>query len=162
GMVVAWGMHVRGPQWFFTGRDEVALPGRYEVTAQDVGELLLVLGHRLGGDPPRTVPPPEAEVGLQEEAPSPDLSGWITRPLTRPHLPNWCGGCGGPRDDTLSVQVLAPGDRLMGPLLGGMRTVALPVPVCEACKAYIEQRQRQGGTLGLIAGAVLGTALGIG
>ncbi len=154
GMVVAWGLQVRGPQWFFTGRDEVALPGRYEVAAQDVGELLLVLGHRLGGDPPRTVPPPEAEVGLHEEPAAPDLSGWITLPLTRLHLPNCCARCGGPRDDTLSVQV--------NPLLGGMRGVVLPVPVCESCKAYIEQRQRSGGTLGLIAGAVLGTAVGIG
>jgi hypothetical protein len=162
GMVVAWGLQVQGPQWFFTGRDEVALPARYEVTAQDVGELLLVLGHRLGADPPRTVPPPEAEAAPLEEKAPPDPAGWITLPLTRLHLPNCCSRCGGPRDDTLRVQVRARGDWLLGLFLGGLRGVELPVPVCEACRDYIVQRGRNGGSLGLVVGAALGTALGVG
>src|SRR5262245_33630543 len=121
GMVVAWGRQAHGPQWCFTGRDEVVLPARYEIAAQDIGELLLVLGHRLGAEPPRTTPPPEAEAVPADDRPSPDPAGWITVPLTRLRLPPCCARCGGPRDDTLRVQVMARGDWLFGLLLGGPR-----------------------------------------
>lgn len=160
-LVLAWGMQVKGPQWFFTGRDEVALPARYEIAAGDVGELLLVLGHRLGSEAPRITLPPEAEIAPPKQPP-PDPTGWITLPLTRLQLPPCCARCTGPRDDTLQVQVYARGDWILGLLLGGMRAVAVSVPVCEPCKEYIVQGQRVGGVIGLGLGAGVGTALGVG
>jgi hypothetical protein len=162
GMAIAWGRAVSGPQWYFTGSDEIVLPARYEIQAQDIGELLLVLGHRLGETAPKTTPPPEAEIVPDHTIPALDPSGWMTLPLTRLQLPPCCARCGGPRDDTLRVQVLARGDWVLGILIGGPRAIELPVPVCEPCKEFINQKQRNGGSLGLAVGAALGTAVGVG
>lgn len=160
GIVVAWGRKVAGPQWMFTAHDEVVLPARYEVSSQDIGELLLVLGNRLGKEPPREEPPPEFDdspTGVLAEA---DPTGWITLPLTRLRLPPCCARCGGPRDDTLRMQVMARGDWVMGIFLGGARAIELPVPICESCKEYLAARQRQAGAWGMALGATLGTAVG--
>jgi hypothetical protein len=158
GMVIAHGRQVAGPQWAFTGQDEVLLPARYEITEQDVGELLLLLGGRLGQDLP-----PSAPATADEPDPRPaelDPTGWFTIPLARLKLPPCCASCGGPRDDTLHVQVMARGDWLFGPLLGG-RAIDLPVPVCETCRERIARRQRTGGAVGFAVGALLGAGAGI-
>jgi hypothetical protein len=162
GMTIAWGRNVQGPQWYFTGHHEVSLPGRYLVTAQDVGELLLVLGHRLGSDPPRSTPPPEAHVAPLPTLESPDPSGWIRMPVTRLQLPNHCARCHGPRDTTLPLPVRAPGDWVLGFFLVYTRAIEIPIPICESCKEYIERRQRNGGSLGLVVGAILGVGIGVG
>jgi hypothetical protein len=160
GMVIARGMQVRGPQWFFAGPAEVTLPARYEIVEQDVGELLLWLGGQLGQELPRE-PAVEADLDGAIEPIEPDPEGWVTVPLVRLRLPPCCASCGGPRDDTLRVQVRARGDWLLGPLLG-VRAIEVAVPVCMTCRARIAGRQRMGGLVGLALGSFLGTALGAG
>jgi hypothetical protein len=159
GMVVAHGLQVSGPQWLFNGHGQVTLPARYEITAQDIGELLLWLGNQLGKDLPRNPPPPEAELPETIEVQVPDPEGWLTLPLVRLRLPSCCAGCGGPRDDTLPVAVRARGDWLWGPLFGA-RTIEVGVPVCAACRDRIANRQRGGGLLGMALGVLFGTLAG--
>lgn len=161
GMVIARGRQIRVPQWRFTGPDEVVLPARYEVSASDVGELLLLLGHRLGGELPGHVPPPEADIPAPEAPLPDDPTAWFTVPLTRLKLPPCCARCGGPRDDTLRLRVTARGDWLLGFFLGGARGVELPVPVCDPCKERLVGQQRNGGYVGLAIGAILGTGAGL-
>jgi hypothetical protein len=158
GTVAARGTQVRGPQWFFTGRGEVVLPARYEIAAQDVGELLLWVGGRLGRELPRE-PPPELTDEPPDDPPEPDPAGWVTLPLTRLWLPPCCARCGGPRDDTIKVPVRARGDWLLGPLMGA-RVVEVGVPVCTRCRDTLVARQRTGGMTGLVVGAFLGGAAG--
>ncbi len=162
GVVLAWGRAVTGPQWRFSGHDEVVLPGRYEINSLDIGELLLVLGHRLGSQPPREKPPFDAEP-LPESEPSimTDTAGWITLPLTRLRLPQCCSRCAGPRDDTLTLRVTPRVDWVVGIFLGGVRGIEVPIPVCTPCKELIEARQRRGGFLGLGIGMLFGVALGL-
>jgi hypothetical protein len=159
-MVIAYGLQVRGPQWAFNGRDEVVLPARYEITASDVGELLLFLGGRLGRELPAAPPPPEAELPPLEPPAAPDPAGWFTVPLTRLRLPPCCARCEGPRDDSLPLPVVPRGDWLTGPLLGGLRQYQVLVPVCEPCRDAILRRQRANTALGLVVGGVLGATAG--
>ena len=51
--VVAHGAAVRSPQFRFLGKEEIVLTGRYEVASNDVGQLLLQIGQRLGYQLPR-------------------------------------------------------------------------------------------------------------
>ncbi|MFO0879711.1 MAG: hypothetical protein U0840_20380 [Gemmataceae bacterium] len=161
GMDVAFGRNVDAPQFHFSGRDEIILPARYEISALDIGELLLVLGHRLGSEPPRDPPPHDAEMLEPAAVATTDPSGWITLPLTRLRMPTCCARCGGPRDHTLKLQISAPGDWALAVLPGGPRGIEMLVPVCEVCKDVIESRQRRGGFLGMALGAVIGTAVGV-
>lgn len=155
GFVVARGAEVFAPQWSLRNREEVVLPGRYEIAASDIGELLLVLGNRLGRElPPGPLlyhedPPPKEE--LSEEA----LADWFTIPLTRMRLPHCCSRCGGAQEDILPLRVSAAGDWLLA-LVMGVRSMEIPVPVCEPCRDGILARQRAGLTLGVIVGALLG------
>jgi hypothetical protein len=160
GMVVARGLLVQGRQWFFVGRSEVTLPGRYEIAAEDVGELLLWLGGQLGKELPRQPAPAEAELDERFDLPDADPEGWITVPLTRLRLPSCCTACGGPRDDTLRVQVHARGDWLLGPLFG-VRTAEVAVPICVECREKMVREQRRGGLLGLVLGSFLGAVVGV-
>jgi hypothetical protein len=159
GMAIARGLQVQGRQWFFIGRTEVTLPGRYEIAAEDVGELLLWLGGQLGKDLPREAPPAEAELDERIDLPDADPEGWLTVPLMRLRLPSCCTACGGPRDDTIRVPVVARGDWLLG-----MRNAEVAVPICTSCRDRLVREQRRGGTLGLIMGgiacSVVGVALG--
>ncbi|MFO0926352.1 MAG: hypothetical protein U0736_04840 [Gemmataceae bacterium] len=161
GMTVAWGRQIRAPQWQLTGLDELVLPARYEVEAQDIGELVLVLGHRLGTELPGTVPPPEADEPAPELPLPADPTAWFTVPLTRLKLPPCCARCGGPRDDTLRLRVTARADWIVDVLVGGLRGVEIPVPVCDACKERLVTRQRNGGYIGLAVGAILGAGVGL-
>jgi hypothetical protein len=161
GMVIARGLQVCGPQWFFTGRNEVTLPARYEIAESDVGELLLWLGGQLGNDLPRNPPPPEAELDEKFNLPDADPHGWMTVPLTRLRLPTCCAGCGGPRDDVLRVPLRARGDWLLGPLFG-MRTAEVAVPICTVCRDHLIAEQRRGGIIGLGLGASAGAVIGLG
>jgi hypothetical protein len=160
GLVVARGSQVQARQWFFLGRTEVTLPGRYEIAAEDVGELLLWLGGQLGKDPPRSTPPLETEQEERIDLPDADPEGWLTVPLSRLRLPSCCTSCGGPRDDTLHVQVHARGDWLLGPLFG-MRSAEVAVPICTECRDRLVREQRRGGLLGLVLGGFIGSVVGI-
>ena len=158
GQEVARGAAVRVRQWAFSPHDEVVLPGRYEIGALDLGELLLVLGGRLGNDRP-----PEAAPHDAEPPPAPfaqDPAGWITLPLTRLRLPSCCARCAGPRDFVVPLPVAARGDWLLGWLLGGVRSLEVPMPLCEPCRDFLALRQRRGGFIGSAVGAFLGLAVG--
>ena len=163
GVAVAWGRQAVGPQWQYTANDEVVLPARYQIAAEDIGELLLVLGNRLGKELPRTpVVKPLEEIDVPPVV-TQDAGGWITLPLTRLQLPPCCARCGGPQDVILGLRVLASGDRLMLWLgVSSFRHIELRVPMCEDCKAVIESQQNRATSLGLILGAVLGLGVGLG
>lgn len=159
GQAIEHGLKVRGPQWSWTSRDEVVLPARYEITAGDVGELLLMLGGRLGHDLPAAAAPPEAELPPVEPPPEPDPSGWITLPLTRLRFPPCCARCEGPRDDSLPINVVPRGDWVTG-MFFGTRAIPVLVPVCEPCRDAILRKQRTNTASGLVLGGVLGATAG--
>ena len=158
GVEIARGGAIRVRHWTFSAYDEVVLPGRYEIGALDLGELLLVVGGKLGRDKPTEAAPPDAEV------PTPafvrDPAGWITLPLTRLRLPSCCARCAGPRDVVVPLPVTAWGDWLLGWLLGGVRTLEVPMPLCEPCRDFLTLRRRRGGFIGSATGAFVGFAVG--
>jgi hypothetical protein len=155
GVVCACGRQVEGRQWRFSGSDEVVLPGRYEVAAEELGELLLRLGRRLGRELPRGAPPPEA-YGEEAAEPEPDAEGWLTVSLTRLRFPPHCCGCCAATRVTVRVQLLARGDWVLGMFTHNARAVDLQVPLCAGCQARVRARQGRGEMLGLAAGLLLG------
>jgi hypothetical protein len=160
GAVVAHGVEVKARQLQLAASDEVVLPARYEVRADELGELLLLLGRRLGRELPRGVPPPEAYRTIElDELPTPDAAGWITVSLTRLHFPAICCDCGEPTSHNLPLRVEAGSDWLIGQLTGTSGGVELPIPVCPACQARMQARQQRGGIQGIVRGAVV--ALGL-
>jgi hypothetical protein len=156
--VIASGKHVSGPQWQFNLPDEVVLPARYEVAAGDIGELLLLLGGKLGREKPLTPPPGEGP----EDSPivTVQSDGWMVIPLTRLQFPPCCARCCGPRDDTLTTSITPREDWAFGFVARQMRTVPIRIPLCEPCKNYLAELQRRNSTLGMALGAVLGAAAG--
>jgi hypothetical protein len=137
----------------------VCLPARYEIDADDLGELLTWLGGQLGRHLPAGTPPLDDRASplVTDNA---DPTGWFTVPLTRFRLPTWCCGCGGPRDTVLRMRLGPRGDRIRGIITGTPRSVQVGVPLCEVCREAVLRRQRIGGALGLILGTILGTAIG--
>jgi hypothetical protein len=161
GMVTAQGAQVEARQWCFRGTNEVVLPARYEVTSDDLGELLLLLGRRLGRELPRGSPPPEA-YGTEAPEPEPDDGGWLTVSLTRLRFPPCCCGCAAPTRVTVRVQVLARGDWLVGFFTQNARAAELQVPLCADCQGRVRERQLWGEMVGLGAGLVLGGGVPVG
>src|SRR5262249_20052674 len=102
---VAHGVEVQARQFYFTAGNEVVLPARYEARADELGELLLHLGSRLGGTLPREAPPPEAYPPEDFDADAlhePDVAGWFTVHLT--HLtfpPHCCCSCLADAEDSM-------------------------------------------------------------
>jgi hypothetical protein len=156
GVPVAYGAGVRGPQWRFKGPDEVVLPARYAVTAADLGELLLLLGRRLGRRLPPGTPPPDAYTPQPLDEPTVDPSGWLTVSLTRLTFPPRCCDCGAATRDTLRCPVAPRGDWLLSQLTAtAARVLELPVPACLDCQQRIRRREGRAGALGLTVGGVL-------
>ena len=154
GSVVACGAAVQAPQWRFTPFDEVMLPARYEVQADDLGALLLQLGGRLGRQLPKATPPPEAYRPPADEDVGPDAAGWLTLPLTRLSLPPRCCACDEPTVATLPLPVAGRWDWLRGPLLHDSQAVEVQVPMCPACGERRGRRLASGGLLGLCLGVL--------
>jgi hypothetical protein len=152
--VVAYGSAVRGPQWRFTGSGEVVLPARYAVAARDLGELLLLLGRRLGRELPPGTPPPDASAPQALEGPALDPSGWLTVSLTRLTFPPRCCDCNAETGDVLSCPVAPRGDYLLGVLSGRVRELDVPVPVCANCQERMRRRQGRAGLVGMAVGAL--------
>lgn len=153
----AHGAQVKCRQWHFIRANTVVLPARYEVMAGELGELLLLLGRRLGRELPRGVPPPEAydTQHLDELPVAPDAGGWITVHLTRLVFPPNCCACGEWTNRTMNFPVSSRWDSLSGVVLPSNQGVELAIPVCEQCQQRIRQKQQNGGRRGMQWGAIL-------
>jgi hypothetical protein len=143
---VAHGVEVQARQFYWSAGNEVVLPARYEARADELGELLLHLGGRLGGALPRESPPPEAyPAGDRDDAPpEPDPAGWFAVHLT--HLafpPHRCCSCLADADDALRFHVNARGDLVLQLFTYQARHAEIAIPVCAACHAAIRRRQQQ-------------------
>jgi hypothetical protein len=154
---IAHGAQVKGRQWQFIASDSVVLPARYEVMADELGELLLELGRKLGRQLPRGAPPHEAyDTGHLDDAPAfADGGGWITVHLTRLAFPPLCCDCGERTNRTMSFQVESRWDTVVGILVPSGNPLQLAIPVCETCQERIRERRRRGGTIGMQVGALL-------
>ncbi|MHB1422325.1 MAG: hypothetical protein ACYC3I_03835 [Gemmataceae bacterium] len=154
---IAHGVEVRAPQWYFLGADSAVLPARYEVMAGELGELLLLLGRRLGRELPKGVPPPQAyALDVMHDLPAaPDAGGWISVHLTRLAFPPRCCDCGGSTQRTMSFRIAGRGDALLSILVPASEPLEMEIPVCEACQQRIRQRQHQGGIRGMRMGGFL-------
>jgi hypothetical protein len=143
----AQGIEVNTPQFRFRSANEAELRAWYEVTADEIGELLLQLGRRLGAVlPERAVTPQELRETASRLAPAAALDGkgWLLASLTRLVFPPACCDCGGP---TGTVQHFAAHKPLLrlGRLLKveASECVWVPVPVCTACQQAGRVRYRQ-------------------
>jgi hypothetical protein len=154
---IAHGAEVKAAQWYLVGVDTVVLPARYEVKAGELGELLLLLGRRLGRELPKGLPPPEAyALNAAEGIPNaPDSNGWIAVHLTRLTFPPRCCDCGEATLRTMNFTLASRGDKMMGLFVGAGQPVELAIPVCESCQQRLRERQHRGGVRGLQAGSLL-------
>jgi hypothetical protein len=152
---IAHGAQVKARQWHFIASNTVVLPARYEVMAGELGELLLLLGQRLGRQLPRGAPPPEAyETRDLDEVPAaPDAGGWITVHLTRLAFPPNCCDCGEWTNRTMNFPIASRWDTAASILVPEGQTLEVPIPVCETCQQRIRDRQQRGGRFGMRAGA---------
>jgi hypothetical protein len=155
---IAHGAQIQSRQLLFTSRSEVVLPARYAVVADQLGELLLFLGQKLGQHLPRGTPPPEAyrmDAIDQAMRIEPDEAGWITVPLTRLRFPWRCCACGCETRNTRRVAVLAQVDRVLGPFAFQARNLEVELPLCPNCDEQFRERVQRAGQRGLLLGVVL-------
>lgn len=157
GTPIAHGAEVKAVQWQFVGNNSVVLPARYEVMAGELGELLLLLGRRLGRELPKGVPLGEAHAitRLDDLPAAPDADGWITVHLTRLAFPPQCCDCGERTARTMSFHIAARGDTLLNILVPAREPLEVAIPVCESCHQRIREQQHRGGMRGLQIGAFL-------
>lgn len=158
---VAYGAQATGPQLLLNGRGEAVLPGRYELAARDLGELLLQLGRRLGRELPKGAPPREAYAAPRDEAlaSAPGPGGWITVPLSQVAFPSACCACGQDTDTTLPLIIQTGAGRVAGALVSEARRFELAVPLCDDCRRRYREGQQRGGIVGMALGALAGAAL---
>jgi hypothetical protein len=154
---IAHGAEVKARQWLFLGDDTLVLPARYEVMAGELGELLLLLGRRLGRELPKGTPPPQAyETANLDDLPAmPDAGGWITVHLTRLVFPQRCCACGERTQRTMPLRIGSRWDKMTSILVAGGQPLEVAIPVCEACQQRIRDRYHRGGIRGLQIGMFL-------
>jgi hypothetical protein len=161
---IAFGAQACGPQFRFHG-DQVVLPARYQVMAEDLGQLLLALGQRLGSELPRGAPPREAyeTAGLGALHLEPDAAGWFTVPLSLLEFPRICAQCGEETDQKAELPVGARGGWFLALFVPQARPLRVAVPLCEDCQHELAakvQRATFASTLvGMVIGCVLAWAL---
>jgi hypothetical protein len=153
---VAHGAQIKARQLLFPSGHEVVLPARYEVSAEELGHLLLQLGVRLGRELPRGLPPPEAYQTAEVRYEEPDGGGWITVPLTRLVFPPVCCGCGEPTTTPMRFVVQGRYDWMQGFVLHDNRPLEVFIPTCEACQEAMRQQHVQGSIKGLVLGLFVG------
>jgi hypothetical protein len=155
---IAHGGQVKSRQFLYSSAHEVVLPARYEVVADDLGELLLQLGRRLGRQLPKGTPPIEAyqAADVAEGQPeSADPDGWFTVHLTRLSWPPRCCSCGATTSATMRCELQGRWDWVLGIFIQTARVLQLGVPVCETCQQEIRRRQQRGGMWGMRLGGAL-------
>jgi hypothetical protein len=157
GTPIAHGAEVRSLQWQFLGSDTVVLPARYEVMAGPLGELILLLGRRLGRELPRGAPPPQAyaTASIDDLPAMADAGGWITVHLTRLAFPSQCCNCGERTQRTMNFHIASRGDALLSILVPASQPLVVEIPVCEACRQRLREQQHRGGIRGMQVGAFL-------
>jgi hypothetical protein len=153
---IAHGAEVKARQWQRVGKDTLVLPARYEVMAGELGELLLLLGRRLGRELPKAMPLSQAyDTGSSDDVPAaPSADGWITVHLAHLVFPPRCCACGEPTQRTMMFPLASRGDTQMSVMVPGSAS-ELAIPVCETCRQDIRARQRHGGIRGMQVGASL-------
>lgn len=154
---IAHGAEIKARQWLFLGAHTVVLPARYEVMAGELGELLLLLGRRLGRQLPKKVPPPQAYAlaGLDDFPLAPESGGWITVPLAHLTFPPRCCACGDRTPRTMNFHIESRGDKFMTILVPASQPLEVAIPVCEACQHRLREEQHGGGIRGMRMGAFL-------
>lgn len=157
GTPIAHGAEVKAVQWHFLGADSVVLPARYEVMAGELGELLLLLGRRLGRELPKGVPLSSASAidPLEDLPAAPDAAGWISVPLTRLTFPPQCCDCGEPTYRMMPFRISSRADALLSLLVPAGQPLELGIPVCESCQQRLREQQHRGGIRGMQLGAFL-------
>ena len=154
---IAHGAEIKATQWQLVGFDTVVLPARYEAKAGELGELLLLMGRRLGRERPKGMPPPEAyPQSERDDLPIvPDGNGWITVHLTRLSFPPRCCDCGERTQRTMNFTIASRGDQWMSILLPAGQPLEVAIPVCDDCRQHLRERQHRGGVRGLQVGSLL-------
>lgn len=160
---LAHGAEVKAMQWQLLGTDTLILPARYEVRAEELGELLLLLGRRLGRELPKGAPPREAYVlsGREEIPNAPDGAGWITVHLTRLAFPPRCCDCGERTERSMPFAIASSGDKWMSLFMSGGQPLEVAIPVCDACQQRLRERQHRGELRGMQVGSLLFCGLGL-
>src|SRR5205807_6490595 len=96
GVCIAQGKDIRVRQWQFLTGNQIRYSTKFAPKPQQLAELLLYLGRRLGRQPSAgtiTDPsPPKTEMS-STEPPYRSRDGWITVPLTHLQFPPQCCGC---------------------------------------------------------------------
>lgn len=157
---VAHGIEVKARQFHFTAANEVVLPARYEVRADELGVLLLQLGGRLGHIQPKGAPPPEAYRAddLDADFPPPDAAGWFTVHLTHLAFPPRCCSCLAETRDGMNFYADPSFDWGMRIFVPQTRGGEVSIPVCEACQGEIRRRQQRVSSAMIPVGAFVAAA----
>jgi hypothetical protein len=162
--VLARGVEVRTRQLRFKSAGQAVLKALYEVDVEELGAFLLGLGRRLRRPVPDS-PAGPSEVPAETAfagPPAQDGEGWITVRLTRLVLPPFCCHCGTHTTSREAVTGYASVLRV-GRLLDvqGEPSVAIPVPVCPACRRANRRVWRRAFGRRLAAGLLVPLLLGL-
>jgi hypothetical protein len=166
----AQGAAVKTKFFRFLAADTLWLRCAYEAFPDEVGELLLRLGRTLGTHPPSGWVPAEAHPTEEVHAVPVGVAGAdgsITLSLTRLFLPPVCSACG--QVTNLWTVFQAPkgwNELFVLPTLNLLNHfqpigVEIPIPLCASCQEQFHRAWHRGSTLGMIAGLLLTTPLGV-
>lgn len=154
---IAHGVEVRTRQFHFTAANEVVLPARYEVRADELGLLLMQLGGRLGHLLPKGAPPPEAyrTEDLDADLPEPDATGWFTVHLTHLAFPERCCSCLAGTQDTMTFHADPPFDWGLSLFVQRAGGTVVSIPMCAACQGLVRQRHNRVSSVMMPVGALV-------
>lgn len=135
--VVGEGVAVTAPHLEFRSGNELVLQSFYEVEPEELGELLLHLGHQLGTS---ASDESSAQSAIRDAQPKGNR-GWVSISLTRPEFPPVCCSC--ETRTFLSHQF-------------GYSSVSIAIPWCADCQHAFKQRSMRRAFLGCGIGLLCG------